>query len=61
MYSYICRYACSWSRLSPSTDGVSGEGKDLWVFYFTTLPNLSQELAPDLRGIILYHFVCVFT
>ena len=59
MCSY--RYACSWSRLSPSTDGVSGEGKDLWVFYFTTLPDLSQELAPDLRGITLYIHVFTYT
>ena len=45
------RYACSWRRLSPSTDGVSGESKDLWVFYFTTLPDLSGQLAPELQGI----------
>lgn len=50
MSIYTCRYACSWSRLSPSTDGFSGEGKDLWVFYFTTLPDLSGQLAPELKG-----------
>lgn len=30
---------------------MSGESKDLWVFYFTTLPDLSGQLAPELKGI----------
>ena len=47
---YTCRYACSWRRLSPSTDGVSGESKDLWIFYFTILPDLSGKLASELKG-----------
>lgn len=53
-----CRYACSWSRFSPSTDGVSGEGKDLWVFYFTSLPDLSGQLAPGLQGDLI-HGKCI--
>lgn len=44
------RYACSWRRLSPSTDGVSGEAKDLWIFYFATIPDLTGKLAPELQG-----------
>ena len=48
------RYACSWRRLSPSTDGISGEGKDLWIFYFTTLPDLTGRLATQLKGTKVY-------
>ena len=44
------RYACSWRRLSPSTDGMSGEIKDLWVFYFTDLPNIMDTLSEELKG-----------
>ena len=44
------RYACSWRRLSPSTDGLSGESKDLWVFFFTDLPDIAALLADRLNG-----------
>lgn len=49
-FSY-CSYACSWRRLSPSTDGMSGEAKDLWLFFFTDhLPDISEKLAEGLQG-----------
>ena len=41
---------CSWRRLSPATDGVSGAVKDLLVFYFTSLPDISDKLAEGLDG-----------
>ena len=44
-------YACSWRRLSPSTDGMSGEAKDLWLFFFTDhLPDITEKLAEGLQG-----------
>lgn len=36
--------------MSPSTDGLSGESKDLWIFYFTDLPDIADTLAKDLKG-----------
>ncbi len=36
--------------MSPSTDGLSGETKDLWVFYFTDRPDISDKLAGGLKG-----------
>jgi mediator of RNA polymerase II transcription subunit 13 len=42
-------YACAWRRLSPSTDGLTGEAKDLWLFYFTEQPDLSSKLAEGLE------------
>ena len=44
-------YACAWHRLSPCTDGLSGEAKDLWVFFFTDLPDISDTLAEGLHGV----------
>ena len=55
------RYACSWRRLSPSTDGVSGESKDLWIFYFTVLPDLSGKLASELKGSYVNKALCTCT
>ena len=57
MYACVCihtqSYACSWRRLSPSTDGMSGESKDLWLFFFTEhLPDISEKLAEGLQGIV---------
>jgi len=46
----VCSYACSWRRLNPCTDGFSGEAKDLWVFYFTDLPNITDKLSEELKG-----------
>ena len=43
-------YACAWRRLSPSTDGQTGEAKDLWLFYFTDHPDLSTKLTGGLEG-----------
>ena len=43
-------YACSWRRQNPCTDGLSGETKDLWVFYFTDLPDIADTLAKGLVG-----------
>ena len=43
-------YACAWRRLSPSTDGQTGEAKDLWLFYFTDQPDLSTKLTAGLEG-----------
>ena len=48
-------YACAWRRLTPCTDGLSGEAKDLWVFFFTDLPDISDTLAEGLQGVC----VCV--
>ncbi len=31
-------------------DGLSGETKDLWVFYFTDLPDIANTLAKGLVG-----------
>ncbi|CAI8023038.1 Mediator of RNA polymerase II transcription subunit 13-like [Geodia barretti] len=42
-------YACAWRRLSPSTDGQTGEAKDLWLFYFTDQPDLSTKLTAGLE------------
>lgn len=49
MHAHTYSYACSWRRLSPSTDGITGESKDLWVFYFTELPDISDKLAEGLQ------------
>lgn len=49
-------YACSWRRLSPCTDGMSGEGKDLWLFFFTDhLPDIIEKLAEGLQGRLHLH------
>lgn len=46
----LCSYACSWRRQNPCTDGLSGETKDLWVFYFTDLPDIADTLAKGLTS-----------
>ena len=53
-------YACSWRRLSPCTDGMSGEGKDLWLFFFTDhLPDIIEKLAEGLQGRVDVHLACI--
>jgi hypothetical protein len=47
--SVFLSYACAWRRLSPSTDGQTGEAKDLWLFYFTDQPDLSTKLTAGLE------------
>ena len=50
LLSLSLSYACAWRRLSPSTDGQTGEAKDLWLFYFTDQPDLSTKLTAGLEG-----------
>ena len=60
MYMYVRHYsyACSWRRLSPCTDGMSGEGKDLWLFFFTDhLPDIIEKLTEGLQG---YLYLCIY-
>ena len=59
LFLSLSRYACAWRRLSPCTDGLSGEAKDLWVFYFTDLPDISDKLTEGLQGVcVCALFVC---
>ena len=50
IFFFSLSYACAWRRLSPSTDGQTGEAKDLWLFYFTDQPDLSTKLTAGLEG-----------
>ena len=49
-HSLCCSYACAWRRLSPSTDGQTGEAKDLWLFYFTDQPDIASKMTVELEG-----------